>query len=475
MATIIDQLFVTLGIDPSAFKKGAKEAKETSEDLADSIEKDGERRRENDKKNDEQSDKSSKKLQKDAKNNSIEVRKLRNQLLAVGAIFTGGLGMLAFAKHTISTSANLGRLSENIDMSETRLRSLQLAHEAVGGSADGMSQALRKANQTVATVKTGQGDWTQFSKMQNLSGFAGINLTEQRDFKSTESVLMAQSKLIQAIAQKHGMAVAFQKAQSELGMDEATFNLLKNGPQHVNDLADKYKSLAEKQADLAKKSQELQIKLLQVKTEFQTVATEIMTTLIPVFERALAVFQDFSSWLNKNQDNITVWLDSATQTALEFASAANKVAEAIGGWEVALGALLALKVGSFVTGLASIPAALAGAAGVGGYMGGSKLYEEKLSGTGAGDWIGSAVAHVLAALGSDEAKESIAINKQWKGATESARANRYTSSTSSSSQSISIGKIDVVTKATDANGIARDMRGAILGKDWMHQLNTGVK
>lgn len=50
-----------------------------------------------------------------------------------------------------------------------------------------------------------------------------------------------------------------------------------------------------------------------------------------------------------------------------------------------------------------------------------------------------------------------------------AHSSATTNNSSSSTQSVSIGNVNVNTKATDANGIARDMRGALANQDWALQ------
>ena len=485
MAQIIDALFVTLGLDTKAFKKGKDDAVKIDADLTKKTKKGAEERRHQDKENEKQNKKQSQEFRKQTKENVESVKKFRNQLLTIGAIFTGGLGMLAFAKSTILTSANIGRLGNDFDMSAKKVRAWQMALETVGGTSSGMSQSLARASQTISFLKTGVGDSSQYVGMQTMAGVAGMNLPGK--FSDPAQVLLAQSKMIQRIAQQRGMAVAFQQANHWLGMDQATFDLLKKGPKYVQQLVKSQEPLAESQARLSDRAQRLQRKLVTLKGTLESTGVTILTDLMPIFDRLVGKFQDFAKWLDQHKTQINQWMDSATKSTERFATQADKVAQALGGWKTVIEGLMALKIASLITKLTGLSGALGalsagrfgalmGALGVG-YAVGTKISDSGIIDAEHSDNLGRKIARVMALLGDKDAQYAISHDKKqtrfqrienWISPKSAVNAN-------TSTNSVNINKIEIHTQATDANGIARDIVPALTRYSIFPQLTTGVK
>ena len=502
MSTIIDQLFVTLGLDVKAFKKGKDDAIKISDDLNKHEKKNSEERRHDEKKNDEQSRKNDAGFKKRTKEKTYDLKQFRNELLKVSALFMGGMGMLKFAQHSILTSANLGRMGNDLDMSASKLRAWQLASESVGGSSEEMTAALIRANQTIGTLKTGRGDWSQFTAMQNLAGMAGVGMQGPQTFSSPTQIMLAQSKIVQGLIRKFGTGTAFQQAQSQLGMDQGTFDLLKRGPDYVERMVAAQRPLAESQARLSNRAQILQAKMVALKGEFESVGVTILTDLLPVFDRMLAAFKKFGDWLDQHKGKINEWMGKGTSAALKFADAADRGAQALGGWKNVIEALLALKIAALVTRLAGLAGALRGiggsaamlgsigqlgmlgVAGAGGYGMGNWLYNNVISGSSFGDFLGHNLARGMSLFGSDDASWAVnhdqSINGGWGSSprrhmNDAANWIRSMPAPSASPASVTIDNLTINTQATDADGIARNIKPALARHMTSVQLNSGQR
>jgi len=114
MATVIDALFVTLGMDAKAFKKGSEDAIKVSDKLTSESKKDTQKREQLSKKTAQQQKKHSQEFSKYTKQNTESVRHLRNQLLGIAALFTGGRGIARLMSSTADTAANVSRLANDI-------------------------------------------------------------------------------------------------------------------------------------------------------------------------------------------------------------------------------------------------------------------------------------------------------------------------------------------------------------------------
>src|SRR5579862_6561617 len=99
MATVIDSLVVTLGLDASKFHAGAKQ---TSTDL---------------KATTQDANAAAKQIEASGKQAAAFFGKLRNEALSLAAVFLGGMGLKALVANLTATDAATGRLSRNLGIS----------------------------------------------------------------------------------------------------------------------------------------------------------------------------------------------------------------------------------------------------------------------------------------------------------------------------------------------------------------------
>ena len=323
MANVIDALVVTLGLDTAKFKKGAKETDEALD------------------KTSKNTTKVSKDMEAWGKNAAASMSKLRNEVLGLLAVFTAGVGIKNFVENTILSTASLGRMSANLNMSAKDLAMWQLANKNAGGTAEGMTAQLREAASEVERFKMGQSS-DQAQWFYRLGG-------DPSALKDGNTYLLARAKIISDIFKTNPTRAQFVAAQ--MGISEDTFNLIKQGPAAIERLRQAQARLADEQAKASVPMEALRKKLDTLKNNFEAVGVKILTSLMPQFDR-------FANWVSEHQNDIERWANQAVEAIKAFVKWADAAAQSVGGWKVVLGGLIALKIMSIVSPLVSLGAAL---------------------------------------------------------------------------------------------------------------------
>lgn len=336
MANVIDALIVTLGLDAANFKKGTKE---TTDAL---------------KKTSAESTKTSKEMEAWGKNAAAGLSKLRNEALGLLAVFTAGVGIKNFVENTITSTASLGRMSENLSMSAKDLAMWQLANKNAGGSVEGMTAQLKEAASEVAKFKMGQSsDSAQW--FYRMGG-------DPAELKDGNTYLLARAKIVSDLFKKDPTRAA--TVAANMGISEDTFNLIKQGPDAIERLRLAQSRLAEEQARASIPMEALRKKLDTLKNNFEAVGVKILTSLMPQFDR-------FANWVAEHQGDIEAWANKAGAAIERFVKWADGAAESVGGWKNVLIALIGLQILTIVAPLVSLAAALVSVGTALGVIGGA--------------------------------------------------------------------------------------------------------
>jgi hypothetical protein len=329
MATVVDALVVTLGLDLSGFKRSKADATKATKTLT------------------AEEKAAAKEVEAANKRAAESFQKVRNEVLALVAIFTAGMGIKNFTESTINSAASLGFMAKNLQMSTQDLSAWQRAAERAGGSAEGITSALQASQQEVAKFKLGQVSDSQ----QWFLRFGG----SVKDLRDGNSYLLARSRIVAGLF-KTDPGRARLVAQ-QMGIGDSEFNLIKQGPQAILALVaaqEKNSAITEKQAEQALK---LKNEWLDFSDRLKYVGTTILLELMPIFEKWLTKLQAMADWVADHKADISAWVDNAVAAAQRFVEWADKAADSVGGWKNVLIALAALKVLSMSSGILSLAGA----------------------------------------------------------------------------------------------------------------------
>lgn len=328
-ATVVDALMVTLGLDAKAFLSGKNQATDATKKLS------------------TEETKAAKATEENNKRAAESFKKVRNEVLALLAIFTAGMGLKDFTESTINSAVNLGYMAKNLQMSTKDLSAWQRAAERAGGSAEGITSQLQQSQQAVAKFKIGQvgDDVVSFLRWGGKTS----------DLKDGNSYLLARSSIIAKMFQVDPAKA--QLVSKAMGVSDEEFNFIKQGTAGILALVaaqEKNSAISEKQAAQALK---LKNEWLDFSDRLKYVGTTVLLELMPTFEILLQKLQGMADWVADHKADIVKWVDGAVAAIREFVEEANQAADAVGGWKNVLIALAALKVLSMSSGILSLAGA----------------------------------------------------------------------------------------------------------------------
>ena len=329
---VIDALVVTLGLDPSAYVKGAATAQASLKQMnAEEL-------------------KAAKEAEAATKLRTESYRKLAVEVLGLFAVFTAGRGVADFVRDITAGDAAAGRLAHNLNMSVGDLQAWEGAAQRAGGSAAGIDSAFTSLTQQFQQFAlTGQSAVLPYFRQLGI------------DVSDAQGKLRPMSDLMLDLADRfsHMDPARAQAFGASIGLDSGTVNLLEQGRAAVQQLLDAQKQLGVANDQDAKNAQNLTNDLLDLQQGVTSLARTILNDLSPDIHAALSGMDD---WLKANRqwlaDKITDdirelanWLKSIDWVAIgtgikSFAEQANSAATAVGGWKDASELLIGLWIGS---------------------------------------------------------------------------------------------------------------------------------
>lgn len=202
MPTIIDSLFVELGLDPKGFDAGSKKAREALGKLR------GE------------SDANTKAFDAAAKKQVAAFASIKNEVMGLVVAVAGASSVKDFMTSMITGDAATGRLAANLGMATEELSAWQLAAKQTGGAAQDAEAALR----IMAKART---DRLLTGKSAIDPDLAGLGLSTNDYRTPTEALL----KLAEA-SERMDKTQFFARLQ-RIGIPESQITLLAKGRAEV--------------------------------------------------------------------------------------------------------------------------------------------------------------------------------------------------------------------------------------------------
>jgi hypothetical protein len=378
LPTIVDSLIVTLGLDPTQFTKGQKEAANAFL------------------KTKQEAEKSGKGIEEASKRAADSISKVTREVLGLYAVFVGARGIKEFIGDLVGADAALGRFSRNLTTSPQTLYAWGAAAERVGGSNEATAATFERIGKALYDLhRNGQALPKEYAQLQALTG---MNI--DRDH-GVDKFLQDTAAALQRLNQIDPSQVHF--IAQGMGIDDATANVMIKYGSAIGAYIDQLKKLAP-QNDAIKAAQDLQEKWATLQQTAVNLANTILDRLGPQIADLLSKMTD---WISKNGD----WINSGIVKAVgefadylksidwnavgqglkEFGNDAKAVADALGGVVRATEILIGLWAGGKVLGmLGSLRAAASGGAMSAGAAGGTILpWLGKILG------IGGAAAYML--------------------------------------------------------------------------------
>ena len=256
MPTVIDSLLIELGLDASKFDR---QQKKSVEEL---------------RKFDEQNRKTNKTAIKGAKDMTTGFDKLASSLISIGVAAVSLNSIKEFVSRSISSNAQLQRTAQLLNMNSRDLDAWGAAVRTVGGTQEGFYNSLQHITSGIAKFQQGLGGGEVMTSLALL----GVQT------KNGAVNLYQLSDALQNYEKRYGEQKALNLAQ-QLGLDQGTFQLLRQGGAAVKTLHDQMYGQSGKSDVLGQQSEELQKKWATIKQEFSGLSDELYSSLIPALDK----------------------------------------------------------------------------------------------------------------------------------------------------------------------------------------------
>jgi hypothetical protein len=336
MATnLLDEFVVSIGLDPSAYTKGEREATDAFNKTKDAAVKSG------------------KEIEERSKSTAEMFGKLRNQVVALFAVFTGGVGLKEFVSTMTAADAATGRLATTLGISVGKLSTYEGAWKLAGGTAQGAANAITSmADKLQEFLSSGSSDLPGiFTVLQREGGkFIDVN-------KPVPKLIDDIAEALAKMAEKNPERATFY-AKKFPGMAELMPILaLKDGYEKFLALkkeADQYKTRPEDTEAAAR----LLLLWDRLDMRWRRVGEMLYTSLEPALEAIGVDLLALADWAIANPDTVKLVFEGITAAvvALGAAITVNIIgSNVIGAFKLLTGAVRGLAIGFGLLDVAAAP------------------------------------------------------------------------------------------------------------------------
>ena len=290
MATVVDALLVTLGIDASGFSQGVKQTEQGLNKVS------------------EAGNRTQKDMDVVAKSIVSGFQRVRTEVLGLFALFTAGKGLKEFASSVTSSDAATGRLATSLGMSTEALSSWQVAAERSGGTADGISSSIASLSADLEKFKlTGQMSDDEVNWFVRL----GISVTDANGKVKQATDLFADfaRKFPSLSPQERNLA------GSIFHLDQGTINTLAQGIDKVTQLRNEAMRLGLPTDADAKRAQTLLNDVANIQQAFTSFARTILNEVSPALD---AMMKQIIAFIETNGPRIKAEVTDKIEAAIRW-------------------------------------------------------------------------------------------------------------------------------------------------------------
>jgi hypothetical protein len=341
MATVLDQLIVTLGLDSRLFASQAAQTQATLTAVGRNAVAQSKALEEVLKKTQDSTDKRLKQGADVGKQAVQNFNKFRVEVVGLFAALATGFGLEKFIRGISSAEAGAGRLSRNLGLSVQELSLWQNMAKLVGGTGEEIGTTFTTLTDQFNKWKTVGGEYPEFLKYFSAIKREGFN----DSLVDANNNLLAMPELIEKM---RGMLAANPSSRSmkntwltDIGFDPATRNLMLADAKEFADLmakASKMNILTPADVEAAKAAEQT---LIEIGSEFDKLKTQLLTEFGPEIKAALEGIRD---WLRENAPEIKKNIHEMVGDVKPIVRDIDEVVKALGGWKVVTEGILALWV-----------------------------------------------------------------------------------------------------------------------------------
>ena len=294
MATVIDTLFMELGIDSSKFSREAKQAVSKLDDMTEAFEKAEAKTGKSGKGLDKHAEKVKQNV-KQAKNLTEAMGKVAKGAAALFALVTGSNALDKLIREAAEANVQLDNLSRNIGMNRDQLQAWGGMAEMAGGSAEGMKGSLAGLSMGITRLTT-MGD-TSMVPFFNAFGVALLNADGKA--RDLDSIMLDLSDHFS----KMDRVQAYNLAKS-MGLDDGTINTLMLGRAEMEKMLEMQRNLYHSGEKEIAVSRELTRSRAYLNQQWDALKNMIADALAPHLLRLVKLVSSFADYLMRNQNTM---------------------------------------------------------------------------------------------------------------------------------------------------------------------------
>lgn len=320
MATVIDALVVELGFDTKGMEAGRKKVTETFN------------------KTKEEAGKTGKQVEDSAKSAEQYLTRLRNNVLALYAAFTGGRGLKEFVSDVTQSNAALGRFAKTIGQNAEDIAAWRAAGKLLGVDARDIDSTFNNLVQQFQQFAL-TGDSTLVPWFRAL----GLSMTDASGkMKPVNDILLELAERVQNM--DPAKATAF---LNNMGISPGMINLILQGPPAIRKLIESQRELAKTQAADIAAAQERQKAWAGFMNQAERVGTFLLTMLTPALTAVADALESVARWAGDNPDAATAVFGALTGVVLALSGAllVNLAGAALSAAAAGFGALTGMASG----------------------------------------------------------------------------------------------------------------------------------
>lgn len=286
MATVIDALIVTLGLDASGFKKGKSEV---SEGL----------------------DQTKKKAESTAKDMEVYGKKassfftsIGKSMLALAGVALSANGVKNFINDTTKSLVDLGVQASAIDTSAKSLDGWVKSAEAVGSTATAMSSNLQKFQNSISQFNSG------FGADDTLNTLFAFSAQTNTKFDTNQNA----SQIMKYLAENWNKLNKDQQKYygQRLGLDNATVQSLSSGK--MLELQRSFEGTSKQTDALTEKARRLLEQFVRVRQSWESTSLTLYEKLLPAVWKIIDALNDLNSWVDRHGEEINASFDELGKT-----------------------------------------------------------------------------------------------------------------------------------------------------------------
>lgn len=324
-ASVIDALVITLGLDTSSYDKGQKNVTEGM------------------KKSRESAEATAKFMEQQGKKASSFFSSIKTELLALAGVSLSAAGLVTFTKNMTSGLMNMSIQANALGISVRQLDGWRKAADAAGSSAEKITGTLTTFQNAIQSAKSGDMSSPIFRALALLSSDTGVTFDP---FKMNSDEML---KSVSSALQKEKSGDRARYLAQQLGIDDATLQAIRSG-QFVSN-ANRYSAQSGiNNADI-ENAKRFNVQWTTLQQKLEQTGYYVFNALSPYIGQFNNYLMRLADWVNQHPKEIHDAIRSFFDAISDVAKEIDDVVQKIGGWKVALEALVAVKVFSWAMGL----------------------------------------------------------------------------------------------------------------------------